>query len=225
RISVPHFTRPGFLMRRLLLVAISVVALHAAIVDRIAITVASQVITELQVDEELRVTAFLNRQPLSRNLQTRRAAADRLVAQLLVEREMTLSRYPLPNADEIDKYVAQVRAQFGSDSEFQQALETYQLSRQTLHDHLALQLMTLRFVEFRFRPETGISESEIESYYQREIANWQTTHPGTRPPSLDASKESIRRTLLEAWTDQILDTWLEESRKQVNIVYLDKSLE
>lgn len=213
-------------MRRLLLLfAISLVALHAAVIDRIAITVGNQVITELQVDEELRVTAFLNRQPIVRDLQTRRAAADRLVAQLLVEREMTLSRYPLPSADEINKYAAQVRAQFGSDSEFQRALATYQMSEETLHDHLALQLMTLRFIEFRFRPETGVSESEIESYYQREIANWPSTHPGTQPPSLDASKEAIRRALLEQRTDQILDTWLEESRKQVNIVYLDKPLQ
>ena len=34
-----------------------------------------------------------------------------------------------------------------------------------------------------------------------------------------------QRPLIEARTDQVLNTWLQESRKQLSIVYLDKSLQ
>ncbi len=43
---------------------------QAEIIDRIAVTVGNQVITELQIDEELRVTALLNHEAqVVRNLE------------------------------------------------------------------------------------------------------------------------------------------------------------
>ena len=65
-----------------------------------------QVITELQLDEEIRVTDFLNKEPIIRDTTARRAAADRLVQQLLIRREMDVSRYPLPTDAEVDKFAA-----------------------------------------------------------------------------------------------------------------------
>ncbi|MBV9158725.1 MAG: hypothetical protein JO097_20865, partial [Acidobacteriaceae bacterium] len=81
-------------MRSLLLLACFFGPLPAEVVDRIAIIIGRNVVTELQIDEELRVTAFLNNQPVTRDSATRRAAASRLIAQLLVERDMRLSHYP-----------------------------------------------------------------------------------------------------------------------------------
>lgn len=212
-------------MGRLFLIAVLVPLLSAEIIDRIAIVVGHRVITELQLDEELRVTAFLNHQPVASDLEARRGAADRLVEQLLVKREMELSRYPLPDAQDVDKYFEQIRADFGSPAQFNQALAAYGLSEDTLRDHLTLQLTTLRFIEFRFRPDMSVSEVDIQNYYEREITAWKANHSGAAPPSLAASRESIRKALVEARTDEVLNTWLEESRKQVNIIYVDKALE
>ena len=212
-------------MIRLLLIAVLLSPLRGAIIDRIAITVGQQVITELQLDEEIRVTAFLNHKPVLRNLENRRAAADRLVEQLLVTREMELSHYPLPGAQDVDAYLDQVRADFGDHTQFEDALAAYSLPEETLKEHLALQLTTLRFIEFRFRPDISVSDADIENYYQRQITSWKANHPGAVPPSLAASRESIRKTLIEAHTDEVLNTWLEESRKQLSIVYVDKSLQ
>ena len=199
--------------------------LPAEIIDRVAIAVGRQVITELQIDEEIRITAFLNRQPVVRDGDARREAADRLVEQFLVKREMELSRYPLPGEEEIDKYLAEVREGFGSAEQFRRALAEYQLSEATLREHLALQLTTLRFIEFRFRPDVGVSDADIQNEYQRNVAAWKANHPGEPAPTLAASRETILRSLIETRTDAALDTWLEESRKQLNIVYLDKSLQ
>ncbi len=212
-------------MYRLFLIALLMAPLRAELVDRIAITMGQQVITELQIDEELRVTAFLNHQPVARDADSRRTAADRLVEQLLIKREMQLSHYPLPDPGEVSNYLERIRADFGTSSQWDRELASYHLSENTLTDHLALQLMTMRFIELRFRPDIGVSEADVRDYYERQIATWKENHPGAAAPSLAASRESIQKALIEAHTDQVLDAWLQESRKQLNIVYLDKSLQ
>jgi hypothetical protein len=212
-------------MHRLLLIVCVLLPLRAEILDRIAITVGRQVITDLQLDEELRVTAFLNHQPVTRDSQSRRAAADRLIQQLLVRREMELSHYPPPEPAEIDKFFEQVRNTLPAGTDFNAALREYDLTEAVLKEHLAMQLTTLQFIEFRFRPDLGVSPTDIENYYQRELLTWKAQHPGQRPPTLADSKESIRKVLAEQRTDEALNTWLEERRKQVSVVYLDKSLQ
>lgn len=212
-------------MYRFLLMACLLLPLRGEILDRVAIVIGRQVITELQIDEELRVTAFLNNQPVAHDTAARRAAAGHLIDQLLVQREMQLSHYPLPDSAAVDKYVAQIRAVLSDYQDFDAALRTYGLTPDVLRQHLQLQLITLHFIEFRFRPDLGISSGDIKAYYQHEIGQWRAEHPNARPPTLADLQESIRKTLAEHRTDEALDTWLEESRKQANIVYLDQSLQ
>lgn len=189
--------------------------LGAAIIDRIAVIVDQQVITESQIDEEVRITELLNRQPLQKKEEDRRAAADRLVQQLLVKREMDLGNYPAPTAEDVEKYYDQLSQDFGGSDHFRHVLSNYRLTGETLKQHLALQLTTLRFIEYRFRPNLEISEEEINAYRRG--------HPALTPA--ESSHDAIREALIEERTDQILATWLEESRKQVNIVFPDKALQ
>jgi hypothetical protein len=182
-------------MWKLLAAGLIAFLVRAEIVDRLAIVVGHQSITELQLDEELRVTAFLNNQPISRSEGARRAAADRLIEQLLLKREMELSRYRPPNSKDLDAYVEQLQSADGGPDRFRQLLRDYKLSESALKEHLELQLAILRFVEYRFRPD-----------------------------SVTTLKESIGQKIHDEQTDEALAAWLEESRKQVNIIYIDKSL-
>ncbi len=212
-------------MWRLFPAALFVICAHATVVDRIAITIGRQVITEQQLDEELRVTSFLNHEEISRTLDARRSAADHLIEQLLVRREMEISHYPDLADEDVENYLAEVRATFASPDAFSEALAQYDLTASVLKEHLALQLTTLRFIEFRFRPDTDISKSQIEASYERQVTAWKAKHPGEAPPSVVSSRDAIRKALLEQRTDEVLNAWLEESRKQINIVYLDKTLQ
>lgn len=212
-------------MFRLLVLILLASCSQAEIIDRLAITVGQRVITEQQLDEEIRVTAFLNGEPISHTLTARREAADRLIEQLLVRRDMELSRYPLPDEEDVERYFTNVVSSLHPSLPFTQALAEYGLTEPVLKEHLALQLTVLRFVEYRFRPDVGISKGDIQSEYQRRLTDWKADHPGVTPPTLETSRESIRKALLEQRTDEMLDSWLEESRKSVNIVYLDKSLQ
>jgi hypothetical protein len=199
-------------------------AASAEIIDRLAVTVDREAITELQLDEELRVTAFLNRKPIVRDLDTRRAAAARLVEQLIIRREMELSHYPLPGEQDLSQYFDQIRGEFRTSDEFDQALTRYGLTERALGDHLALQLTTLRFIEFRFQPEVDVSDTEIEAAYKREIATSNTAHSGVAP-TFEALRSSIRKALIEERIDRALDTWLQERRRRVHVVYADASLQ
>ncbi len=147
-------------MRLFLIFALMAASLQAEVVDRVAIAIDYQAITQLQIDEELRVTALLNHKPVVRDTNSRREAADRLVQQFLIKREMEVSRYPQPDSAEIDKYLAGVKADLGESSQFVPLLKRYELDEATLKDHLTLQLTTLRFIEFRFRPGVSVNDSE-----------------------------------------------------------------
>lgn len=211
-------------MTKYLIAGLMVMQLHSELLDKLAITVGRQVITELQLDEEIRVTDFLNKEPIVRDRAARRAAAGRLVQQLLIKREMDMSRYPLPTGEDVNKFFAGLVQQFGGEEAFAAALKSYDLTADTLKAHLALQLTTLRFVEYRFQPVVDISNAEIENAYQREIQNWGVTH-STPPPPLKDARASIVKALNSQRVDYALNEWLEEARKRVDIHYLDKSLE
>jgi hypothetical protein len=189
--------------------------LKAGIIDRIAIIVDQQVVTESQINEEVRVTALLNRQPVQAREEDRRSAADRLVQQLLVKREMDLGNYPTPTAADVEKYYDQLSQAFGGLEGFRRALADYRLTGETLKRHLALQLTALRFIEYRFRPDFNVSEEEIAAYRK--------SHPALT--GAESSHDAVREALIEERTDQILAAWLEESRKQANIVFLDQALQ
>src|SRR6185437_13173511 len=108
---------PGASVLKTLLLAMCLVySLRAEIVDRLVVAVGQQTITQLQLDEEIRVTALLNRRPVARDEETRRAAADRLVEQLLIRREMEQSRYPMPSEQDLNAYLEQIQAQNGGEA-------------------------------------------------------------------------------------------------------------
>jgi hypothetical protein len=200
-------------------------ALGAVTVDRLAVTVGRTVITELQIDEELRVSALLNGQPINRDLDSRRGATDRLVEQLLIQHEIDLSRYPAPTEEEIDSYYKGVQQTLGGEARMQQLLTTYDVAEQTLRTHLRAQLGTLRFIEFRFRPDINISEKEIAVEYKNKVQEMHALDPAANVPPLNSEERArLSQVLLEQRTDAALDTWLAESRKQVNIVYIDSAL-
>jgi hypothetical protein len=206
-----------------LIVAFSVTA-SAALLDKIAIIIDHRVVTESQLDEEIRVTALLNHEPLKRDRETRRAAADRLVEQELVRREMELNQYPPPSPGEVTPLLEATRNEFGGQAALAAAMERDGLNEQILRDHLRLQVMTLKFIDVRFRPDVEVSDSDVLAYYQQQLEQWPKAHK-THPPTLEESRASIEKTLAGERADYALSSWIEETRKEVNIIYLDKDLD
>ena len=211
-------------MYRALAVILIALAGRAEIIDRAVMTVGRQVVTELELEEEIRVTAFFNQVSPADNIAQRRAAADRLVQQLLVAREMRLSHYPVPSETDIQSAFARIRDLYKNQRDFESALARCSLDTNVVKRHLAQQIATLHFIEYRFRPELGISEADLQNRYNRGLAAWGTDHPGVPSLSFDARRDSIRSALIAERTDQALENWLRETRKQIRVTYLEKDL-
>ena len=85
------------------------------------------------------------------------------------------------------------------------------------------QLTLLRFVEFRFRPGIQIPDSDVQTYYQRQVVKWR--QEGTQAiPSLAEARAQIEEILTQQNIDQAMDQWLSEVRMQVAIRFLDEAL-
>lgn len=197
---------------------------QSAVLDKIAIIVDHRVITEFQLDEEIRVTALLNHEPVERSLDTRRAAADRLVEQELVRREIELNQYPGPSADEVAPLLEAAKGDFGGQAALTSAMEKDHVDDRILRNHLRLQLMLLKFIDVRFRPDVEVTDSDVEAYYFQHLDEWPKTHK-TPAPSLEASRAAIEKNLTDERADYALSSWLEETRKQIDIIYIDKDLD
>lgn len=197
--------------------------LSAEIIDRIVITVGNQVITQSQVDAEIRVTAFLNRSRVDLSAGARKEAADRLIEQALIKREMDLNRYPLPELSDADESLKTVKAMYPSDAAFEDALQSYGISVDELIRRLWWQLTLLRFIDYRFRPGIQIPAADVQAYYRQQVSKW--GQKGAKPiPTLEESRDQIEEILTQKKIDQALDQWINDTRNQVAINFLDPGL-
>ncbi|HTW65106.1 MAG TPA: hypothetical protein VME17_10845 [Bryobacteraceae bacterium] len=198
-------------------------SLPAEIIDRIAITVGNQAITESQVDQEIRITDFLNHEKLEITPESRRQAAGRLIEQELVRREMELSHYPFPEASTAGEALEGVKATYGNQAAYARELESYGITEADLTRRLVWQFTLLRFIDYRFRPGIQIPAADVQTYYRQQVSNWE--QKGIKPiPSLEESRDQIEEILTQKRIDQALDQWLADTRKQVTVTYHDASL-
>jgi peptidyl-prolyl cis-trans isomerase SurA len=199
-------------------------AVFSEIIDKIVITVANQVITQSQIDDEIRVTAFLNREKVDLSADARKQAAARLVEQALIKREMDISHYPLPELSDAGESLEALKATYSTESEFQNALQASGITADELTLRLWWQLTLLRFIDYRFRPGIQIPTADVQAYYRRQVSEWE--QKGTKPiPTLDESRDQIEEILTQQRIDQALEQWMNDTRKQVTIHYLDPGLE
>ncbi len=129
----------------------------AVFLDRIAVTVDNDVITEAEVYEEIRVTAFQNGTRPDFSPAARRDAAERLVDQDLIRREMLLTHFPQPPEGDLRKVLDELkRSRFhGDDGAYRQALGQYGISGENVRAHLLWQISALRFTGYRFEQNAG----------------------------------------------------------------------
>lgn len=138
---------------RTMVLMLALASAPAAVLDRVAMVVGNQVFTESEVQDEVRLTQFLNQQPLDLGPEQRRAAAERLVDQQLIRNEMQLGGYPQPSQSEADAMLRNFRQEhYRSMAQFRAALEKYGITEEQLKQHLLWQLAAVRFTDARFRP-------------------------------------------------------------------------
>jgi hypothetical protein len=216
-------TRPACGRFRLIWLLVFSTLLPAEIIDRVAISVGNQVITEGQIDLEVRVTDFLNHESLDLAAVQRKKAADRLIEQTLIKRDMEFSHYPLPVLADADPSLQDVKANFAGDAQYQDALQRYRITEEDLKERLLWELTVLRFIDYRFRPGIQILDSEVRAYYEQQLPEFR--QEGSKPaPELSEVRSQITELLTQQRIDESLDRWLADTRLQVAIHYHDEAL-
>jgi hypothetical protein len=201
------------------LVGLVMAGLQAEIIDRIAVTLDNQVITESEITLEIRLTCFLNGDPPDFSPAAKRKAADRLIEQKLVRREMQVGRYAQPSPEEVGPILEQVQAQrFHGAEEYRQALAKYDVTEDELKAHLLWQLSLLRFIDVRFRPGVQVTDDEIRAYFDQHLSELKKEAPDGKV-ALDDVHDQIRRILTTEGVDKQLDDWLTAVRKRARIEF------
>jgi hypothetical protein len=198
---------------------------RSEIIDRIAVAFERKVITESAIRDHIRVTAFLNEEAVSFSPASRRRAADQLLEQALIRREMEISRYPAPVDAEIPATLEHFRKQhYPSPAVFQKKLEEYGIDEKQLGRALLDQVTILRFIELRFRPGVAVGDGEIEIYYREQfVPQWEKQHSGKPIPDLEEVRDRIEQTLAAESVDRALDQWLREARNQARVRYFEEA--
>ncbi|MGA8025932.1 MAG: hypothetical protein WB992_02220 [Bryobacteraceae bacterium] len=199
------------------------------IIDRIAIVVGAtegtrrSIVKDSDIDRDIRVTSFLNDEPLNFSNAARKKAADRLIDQIFIRREIEQGDYPGATFQQADQQLGGLEKQrFKTQAAFEAGLSKYGLTNADLRTAFVWQLTILRFIDIRFKPAVIVNDDEIEKYYRNHAAALRREHPGKS--SLDDLREQIRDILAGERVNQQLFAWLDEQRKSSKIQFLEESL-
>jgi parvulin-like peptidyl-prolyl isomerase len=194
------------------------------VLDRIAVVVGKRPIKTSDIDRDLRITAFLNKEPLILNTDTWKKAADRLIDQLVIRQVIAGGEYPRATDAEAADLLNQIRSSrfAGSDVRLAAELNRYGLSKTQLQEQLLWQLTVLRFIDERFRPGIQVADDDVRKYYDQHLAEFKRQYP---QDSSFASLEPRIRDLLEGEEiNKQFEAWLGDSRSRTFIEFHDEAM-
>ena len=177
------------------------------VVDRIAVVVGKQILTESEVLENLRITALINGEPLDLVAAKRKEAAERLVDQELLRNEMKLTNAAQTQAAEAESVLRQfIGKRYPNEGAYREALTAYGVTDNELKQQLAWQVALLRFTEQRFRPLANLAAA---------VANTQDAdrlRPGAAASGAEpaANANSV---------DQQMETFLKQARANTKVIF------
>ncbi|HEY1758849.1 MAG TPA: hypothetical protein VGG72_25980 [Bryobacteraceae bacterium] len=201
-----------------ILLAVAGAASGAVILDQIAVVVDKHAIKSSDIDRDIRLTAFLNRERPDFSAQSKKLSAERLIDQQLIREEIATGSYRRPAEKEAETLQTQlVRDRFhGSDAELAKALTQYGLTLEELSAQLLWQLTVLRFIDQRFRAGAFVSDDQVQQYLQQHQAELRKENPGAKQDVL----QSKARDILEGeLVNKNFADWLEQARKRTSIEY------
>ncbi len=189
----------------------------AVVIDRIVVIVDKLVIKSSDIDRDLRVTEFLNSQPLDLSVAAKRKAAERLIDQTIIREEMEKSAYPPASTASVDAMVKRVLPARAAE------LSRYGLTEAQLRMQMQWQLDVLKFIDERFRPSVLVTDDQVQAYYNQHKADLERQYPQVK--TYAAMEPQIRAKMEGDQVDLNFDQWLTAARKRSRIVYRQEAFQ
>jgi hypothetical protein len=186
--------------------------------------VGKRVITQSDVLQEIKLSAFFNQVDPDFAPRTRRQAAERLAERALMESEMEVGRYPAPEPSEVEAaFSAMKKSRFPTEESYRGALAKYGIREEDIKLFLASQGATLRFIDARFGPAVQVLESEMRDYYtSRFVPQWRK-EDGKPAPAFDEVRREIEESLRAEHADRLLGDWLKEAKDRTRIEFKEEA--
>jgi len=196
------------------------------IIDRVAVSAGNHTVTESEIRRYLRFAAFFGQREPDMSPEARRIAADRLIDQALIGREIELAGYTPPSMAEIETRIVDWRKRRSqTEADFQKALQRYGFTEEDLKREVQWQLTVIRFIDFRFRPGVQVSDEEVAEFYKKEFPQWleKRGRPREPVPPLEEARSEITETLAEIKVTAAMEQWLAQARQQTPVRYREAS--
>jgi hypothetical protein len=192
---------------------------QGVLLDRVVAIVNGDLVLESDVDEEMRLSAFV---PGAVN--TRQQAIDRLIDRTLIEQQERLQPVPpvtdkevQDDLDELRKHIpACARFHCGTKEGWKQFLTSRGFTESELNRLWKERMELLRFIEIRFRSGVRISQQEMDDYYRKTMLP-EYVKEKVKPPGEESLAPRIEGLLLQQHVNQLLDAWLKSLRAQGNV--------
>lgn len=204
-----------------IVIAVASIAADPVIIDRIAIVVQKAIIKDSDINRDIRVTDFLNKEPVVINNAARKASASRLIDQTFIRDEILSGGYPRASLQDADKQIAALRKQ-RTPAAFDAVLKRDGLIEEDVRLVLQWHLTVLNFIDARFKPAAYISDKEVADYYNQHQAELKRQFPGKT--SMNELRGEITTRLAGEKVNKLFFDWLDEQRKTGHVEYLEASL-
>jgi peptidyl-prolyl cis-trans isomerase SurA len=197
------------------------------IIDRVAVSLGDQVVTLGEIRRLLRVEAFSQNAKPDYSPENLKRAADLLVDQALVRREMELSRYSSPAMVEVDEAIQRfIERRHMTEEQFQAAVKEYGFTEDDFRQEILWRLTLTRFIDYRFRPGVQVSDDEISEYYEKTfLPQFRKTTPEATPPPLAEVRERISNILAVNKATAASNQWLQQAQQQTKIRYYKEAFQ
>lgn len=197
---------------------------RAEIIDRIAVTIGTRVITDSMLIQQIRLAAFYDNKAPDFSPASKREAAETLVSRFLLTQEMDDTRFTVPSMNEVLDYAKEMLApRFPDERAYVQELANRKISDDEVRQFLQTMIRVLQFIELRFQRGQTVSTEEIGAYYAKQFQErWQKASPDKPVPSLDESSEKIEADLLANKTDAALEEWMKQMKTTADVRYREE---
>ena len=195
----------------------------AEIIDKVVAVVGEGVITASEVEEQLRLEALFNRDPVDLSKEKRRHALTRLIDRRLVEREVVAKNFPVVTADDVAKEVAVLERRMTRNGVvFDQELESHGLTRKDVKQFLVRQANFEQFVAFRFKTGMQVSPEAVRAYYEESFVPEVQRLQAEAPP-LEEIYDEMAALVMDESAESMLEVWLKETHARTRVVIMEDS--
>ena len=139
-----------------------------------------------------------------------------LVDQWMVSADAHAEQFPRPSETVVTQAFGQMESQFPSPDAFHRRLKELELTQTAVRRQLERQVFLLRYLDQKFRAAVQVDAAQVESYYQKELAQ-QMAARGQQAPPLESVQDQIRELLVQREISRLAERWLEESRANVKL--------